>query len=331
MHLPPRAVNIAAALLLSGGMIATAYWLSSPGIQTVSAVSTDEILRAYAAKDTDADGLPDWQEALYGTDVNNPRSVTPEMTDAEAVAQGLVAPQFRSAELGDTPDVPGIDAAPETLTDQFGRKFLENYIRLAQDGVVTEAELGTFIESATTELEKEVARKEVYTQKDLALLGAGGEALRAYAIQVEAAINDIAFPREKDELEYVSAAMVEDSAAAREAVEEITLAYQQMADVLIKIPAPRDLQYAAPRLANSLADTGEIFAHIQAFSTDPLRGLVGLKRYDDAKKEIFEAYAALYPIFAAAAVTISAEEPGYLFFASMEQANQLKNILEELP
>src|SRR3989344_3578766 len=84
------------ALIIGAGFIVVAFLSSHPVASPVSAESTAELLKAYAAKDTDGDGLPDWQEALYGTDPTNPRSVQASMTDAEAVAKGLVisvAPQ----------------------------------------------------------------------------------------------------------------------------------------------------------------------------------------------------------------------------------------------
>src|SRR5262245_15469456 len=109
MPLSVRTTSIIASLLIAGGMMAAAFWLSGPA-RTANALSTEEILAAYAVRDADADGLPDWQEALYGTDPANPHSIDASMTDAEAVAKGMVAPRFESEPAAAvSAEAPGVD------------------------------------------------------------------------------------------------------------------------------------------------------------------------------------------------------------------------------
>ena len=81
-------------------LIVTAYGMSGPlpfHTSTAGAESTHDLLVSYASKDTDNDGLPDWQESLYGTDPNNAHSVNATVTDGEAVTQGLVKARFATA------------------------------------------------------------------------------------------------------------------------------------------------------------------------------------------------------------------------------------------
>ena len=147
MALSARTTRIIAASALSVVLIGGAYALSGPvpflSSKFANAQSTDELLKAYAAKDSDNDGLPDWQEVLYGTDPNNPHSVSATLTDSEAVAKGLVTPhtsdiaaaQQATTTVGATSaDIPGKDPAPGSLTDQFGQEFFQAYIAASNGG-----------------------------------------------------------------------------------------------------------------------------------------------------------------------------------------------------
>jgi hypothetical protein len=116
-------------------MVVLAFLFSGPyslSPNLVEAQTADALLKAYAAKDTDSDGLPDWQESLYGTDATNPESAKAGVTDSEAVARGLVSLKFASdtSELNRTTgeDVPGTPVADTTLTAQFSQAFFKAYV-----------------------------------------------------------------------------------------------------------------------------------------------------------------------------------------------------------
>ena len=68
-----RTVPIIVASVVAAALIAVAFVASGPipflgSFKIADAATSAELLKAYATKDADQDGLPDWQEALYGTD-----------------------------------------------------------------------------------------------------------------------------------------------------------------------------------------------------------------------------------------------------------------------
>jgi hypothetical protein len=104
-------------------LVVSAFVLSSSqGPSRVGAESSEELLRAYAEKDTDGDNLNDWLEVLYGADPHNPHSLDASLTDREAVDAGKAPPKFASeaapeVDIGATLDVlPGGDATAGSLT-----------------------------------------------------------------------------------------------------------------------------------------------------------------------------------------------------------------------
>ncbi|MGZ2907003.1 thrombospondin type 3 repeat-containing protein, partial [Pseudomonas aeruginosa] len=77
-------------------------------------------------KDSDNDGLPDWEEALYGTDPHNAHSISPTLTDGQAVAEGLIKPQMSIASSSPQnilDSIPGQLPADGSLTQQFSQDF----------------------------------------------------------------------------------------------------------------------------------------------------------------------------------------------------------------
>ncbi len=128
-----RTLHLALASSVAISLVVVAYLFSGPfafKTSVVDAATAESLLKSYATKDSDADGLPDWQEALYGTDPQNPESVKVGVLDGDAVAQGLVKPKFESA----TPkpvsvsSIPGALPSNDSLTAQFSQEFLKNYI-----------------------------------------------------------------------------------------------------------------------------------------------------------------------------------------------------------
>src|ERR1035437_7373016 len=87
--------QIGAATLFSVVIVVGAYFLAR-GIESppvVQASTETALLQAIASKDSDSDGLPDWEESRYGTDPHVADTFHLGMTDGESVAKGLIVPK----------------------------------------------------------------------------------------------------------------------------------------------------------------------------------------------------------------------------------------------
>ena len=103
-----KAGSITIALAFAVIVITGAWFLSKPGgASLANAESTEALLKSYAIQDTDGDGLPDWEESLYGTDPKKADTDGDGVNDAQAVKEGLVKLSL-SAEV---PAAPGPDLA----------------------------------------------------------------------------------------------------------------------------------------------------------------------------------------------------------------------------
>ena len=210
-----RSLAIPASVVIALVLVVGAYILSgrhvTDGTQAVSAESTDELLKAYAAKDTDADGLADWEEALYGTNPRDAHSVRENLTDGQAVAQGLATPRYAGQPAADSAsspvEVPGPAAAADSLTEQFARLFFNNYMATRGDTPPSADQAQAFVQDAVKSLEQTRVRPDAFSVSDIQVSGTGAVALKAYAAQADAAFGAHTVQLPFGELAYFSDAV----------------------------------------------------------------------------------------------------------------------------
>lgn len=314
-----RTLFLFSSCLIAVLLIGTAYVSSGPSFlstKRVGAESTHDLLVSYASKDTDSDGLPDWQEALYGTDPSNPYSVNASVTDGEAVAQGLVAPKFRNATTTpvDASVIPGPDAGPQTLTDQFGKDLFGQYLKARGSGEPSSADVATFVEQGVAQLKKNQAVQNAFNQGQVKVSGTGPEALLVYAAAAEKIITKIDAGKSKDEIEYYSDAVYKNDPAALVAVQKYAKDYAVAGKALMDIAVPKELATSHLRLANSLMQVSESLGDMGALKTDPLRAMLGMASYKDSSAEGRGALSDIWQVFHAENVVPAAGSTGSIFY-----------------
>lgn len=329
MALSKRTVGILVSLVVSASFISAAfYFTSSLGPNTAGATSTEELLRAYAALDTDGDGLFDWQESLYGADPKNQNSLDPSMTDREAVDSGKVEPKFKS----ETPtqedysgeDVPGIEAAPGTLTDRFARVLFENYLSGNGAGSIpTEDDLVAFVDASVDDLLATNKATTHFGSKDIVKGPKGAEGLRTYAIEAEKAFSENTTYFEKSEILYFSDYIIRGDTVALSHVRTIAESYGKIAYAFVHTPVPEEAVAAHVRMANAMARMSDVIGDMGQVDTDPMLGLVGLNSYDEAVAELSFSFRDMYAIFANQGIVLTTGDAGHFFYHATETINAL--------
>lgn len=288
MAISTRTISILGSLFLSLVLIVGAYVLSSPnGIRIVDAASSDEIFKSYTEKDTDGDGLKDWQEVVYGTDPENAQSVQAGMSDSEALENGLIKPRFESntEEATLSNDVPGINALPNTLTDKFARSLLGNYL-LERGGTPPSAEeMQAFVESAVKEVTEDTVSR-AYNAQDVSIRGRGPEAKASYEEAVWRVFLNNPIDAKKDTLDHFSDMVTKDDTASAAEVKKHAQAYTSIGKGLIALTVPEEIASSHLRLANAFARMGSVVQDLASFPTDPIRSLIATKLYLPSQKEL---------------------------------------------
>lgn len=312
---------IVAVIVIGGAWMISGHHYPSFGV--ANAESSDELLKAYAAKDTDADGLPDWEEALYGTNPNDAHSVRPNLTDADAVAQGLVTPHYAGTASATTTgeslanEVPGTAAKPGSLTDQFSQQFFDNYLSTRGGAVPSANDMQAFVTNAVTQLQASQVRTNAFSASDMKISGSGPDALRIYAASAQAAFSANATRLPYDELTYFSDAVEKNDAGALANVSAIAKSYSDTAAALAKTIAPQELADAHLSLINAMARLGATITDMAAVNDDPIRGMLGLGNYSGDSVAFASALADVKAAYDAVNITIPAGTAGSSFWNLM--------------
>ncbi len=312
-----RTLQLALASSVAVAFIVCSYLFSGPFSlrpSTVDAATAETLLKAYAVKDADADGLPDWQEALYGTDPTNPESVQKGIKDGEAVAQGLVKPKFTSATQPQT-GVIDSGVADDSITAQFAREFFTEYLT-TYDGFAnpTNDQLTAFTEKAVQKLVANHRSSPAFSASKTSVSGTGTSALRTYAALSDSVFIKNTVQTEKGELEYLSDALEKNDSSALVKLKSIGKTYTALSVAFIKVPVPAEARDAHVRVANAFATMGEVVSDMGSSSTDPLRSMLGLMLYKDATTELAQSLLDLYGVFDASGVVFQEGDSGYTLY-----------------
>jgi len=323
-----RTLRIAAASLLAVLMVGGTYLSTGPNpffgmTRIAGAQSSEELLREYAAKDSDTDGLPDWQEALYGTDPLNPESFRAGVRDGEAVAQGLIEPKVmvRPAEEPIDPDtIPGTPGAPSSLTDRFAQTLLKQYLLNRTGTPPTQEEIVAFVQGGVAELSSGATEPDRYTLTDVRVSSTA--TLATYAAEAEAAIaaNTVSSTiSSRNELAYFQDAIRGDDDAVAK-IAAYSKAYAAMADALIRMQVPEESRQAHLAIVNATMHLSGTTADMAALREDPLRALLGIGLYKKYAESMKSGFANLNSVFKARQVSLTEGQPGYEFFNTSELA-----------
>lgn len=288
----------------------------------VSAESTQELLKAYATKDSDSDGLPDWEETLYGTDPNNAHSVRPSLTDSQAVAQGLATPQYQNTAAATqtgagspkTVAIPGPTAAPGSITDQFSQLFFSTYMNQRGDAPPSADQMQSFVQSAISELESSRVHPAAYSTSDVQTKGQGVDVLKAYAAGMDKAFTDNTVNLPYDELTYFSDAVERNDTTALSHVQQIGTAYSKIAQAAVKVPVPQEAAAAQLAMVNAMAALGGAITDMASVNQDPIRAMLGLQEYSGDVAQLISALQSMNAVFASDSVTLTDTDPGHSFF-----------------
>lgn len=325
MAISTRTVSIFGSLILAVFLIAGAYVLSSPqGILVADAGLAEELLEAYAQKDTDADGLPDWQEAVYGTDPLVSESFRAGVSDADAVAQGLVKPKFESKAPADS-NTTKTTLIPTTVTDTFALRFFTQYLTARGSERPSKEAIAQFVSDAMEELIQE-ARVRVVVPKVTSLTsGTGAQVLTQYASAVDQILTRYTPQKEKGEVLYFSDAFYNNDALAIKNISDIGTAYTNMARALSVLVVPEEIHASHTRLVDAFARVGSALTDIGTVRTDQLRAYVGLALYEEASEVVVATLSGMGSVYSAESVVIKQGSAGMFFYDLMMYALKSSN------
>ncbi len=231
-------------------------------------------------KDSDGDGIADWEEALWGTDPNN-KMTFPGITDSAYIAGKKKELNVAQTEQND---------ANLTETDKFAREFFAAYTAMKASGNVDpnainnfSGALGQNIVNAT--LIDHYSLKDIKTSTDNSI-----QAKTKYYESVKKLFDTYKTKGIGDELGIINEQLT--SPAGTENPDKLTPiaeAYQDFASGVVKITVPDSLSAEHLKIANSANNTGISILSMTKITGDPIVGLSGISKYQKYSDDLVSA------------------------------------------
>jgi hypothetical protein len=317
------------AVVLIGGAYFFARSVESPS--TAQASTETELLAKVASRDSDADGLADWEEALYGTDPQVADTRHFGMTDGAAVAKGLVVPKAVASIAAATSTahgIAGVDSslpvpAQGTITRALAESFATTYAKAIQnspDGTLTDSEIKQIATDVINQLDRAIVPAPDYRSlQALKVSGVGAEALQVFAASAEAVFKANTANATTSELAYLKSVLENDDTTAFPHLISIAKVYQNTAAGLAVLPVPKELATADLMLINAMARLGKITDDFSRANSDPLATMFALKQYPDAIQQLSTAFININSVYKTAGVNLAPGEPGSRFVSLIEK------------
>jgi hypothetical protein len=230
-------------------------------------------------KDSDGDGLTDWEESLWGTDPNNPD------TDGDGTSDG------EEVRLGRNPLIPGpndriiseeemyenlniIETDKDSLTSQFAVQLFSNFAQMQKSGggQLTPEQSKKLTEDLVSKAQQSVVLSNMYSANALNLFDdSDKEKVKQYGNSL--------MEIQLTEMEKFS------NTAGLDDLDAVIKMYKDMSLGLFLIPTPRTLKDIHIQYVNNLHKIGLFMQEVSDANKDPMAMLLLLPEYDKIRNE----------------------------------------------
>jgi hypothetical protein len=316
-------ISILFSMVLVGGAYFIAHTIEAPLVAQASEQTA--LLQAIASKDSDVDGLPDWEEALYGTDPKMADTFHMGMTDGAAVSAGLIVPKAitdvpnASGSVGSAVVDPSLPPAPadNTLTAQFAQTFFTNFIgaKEANNGAdLSETQMNDVASQTLETLTSTIkAAPDFKSLSDLTVSGSGFDAMKTFAASAEAVLLRNSNTATTTDLQYLKNAIINGDESAYGQIAAIAKSYRASAAGIAALPVPKELAVDGLSLINALMRMSGLDTDFTKAANDPLIAILALQQYETVVTAMGNAFLAIGNDYAAAGLSLPAGAPGARF------------------
>lgn len=272
-----------------------------------------------AQKDSDNDGLKDWEEVLWKTDPNNPDTDGDGTPDGEEVALNrspiVAGPDDDLANLEARPlSEEGFETGFDSLTADLSKQFLANYLILKQtalDGVITEEMTDSLVNSFISGIQSQQP-KDKYQYSDLKISENNSkQAIRNYGNKLGAVIKKYSAAPAETEFEIFNRAAETGNEQELQKLDEYIDAFGGIIKDALDLEIPKEAEQTVLVFINSVNGMLEIDKRLQNFFSDPLGAMTALEQYPNAASTFFSALVGLDNYFIGNAIIFNEEEGGY--------------------
>lgn len=224
-------------------------------------------------KDTNNNGIADWEEYLWGLDPNKNGPENKEF---------ILAKKKSLIESGDM--LPEDDSKAITDNDMLSRQFFATIVSLQQTGNLDTESINSVSEALGKNIEA-TPIPDIYTKDMLTIKTDSALVNTAYRDALANLINKYQDANIGSELTFIVQGLSDQDPSALYAAQTVGEAYQSFGKELLKIPVPRLVSLAHLSAANNYEKTGQTIKNLAQILSDPLIGMksiISYKQYSDA-------------------------------------------------
>jgi len=276
-------------------------------------------------KDSDNDGLKDWEEILWGTDPNNPDSDGDGTADGEEASNGrnpAIAGPDDNIDLSETQQNSSLfntDDADMTKTDLLSRELLKSVLIMQKTGNIDEQSINDVSNYFVQEiLGNSVDTPAGYVYSDLKIAKVDDkETIKAYGNELGIIIMRY-YDTTKDhtELDIIKDMLNNRYSKDTEKItgfDEFIKYYEDGSLELLGLTVPKGISETHLEAINTLGNTAEALKTMRFFYSDPLVGVSGLIQYQKEATKLTDLSQYLRIYFAKNRIKFNEDDAGYIF------------------
>ena len=230
-------------------------------------------------KDSDKDGVFDWEEALWGTNKNNP------MTFDGVTDKAYIENKKKELNINPTKNEEGL-----TETEKFAREFFASYVAMKESGTMDASMINNFSSAlgqkiVNPDLVNRYSLKDIKTNNDNTLQGK-----TKYYESIKNLFNTYKTKGLGDELSIINEQLTAPvGTKIEDKLTPIGNAYRDFANGVIKITVPNSLSAEHLTIANTANNTSISVLGMTKIVGDPIVGLSGLSQYQKYSGDLISA------------------------------------------
>lgn len=230
-------------------------------------------------KDTDGDGIPDWEEAIWGTDPTK-KETTPGVLDSVTIEKLKFMQEMN--QLGESsPTGTTQNNAKLTQTDKFSRELFATITSLNQSGAMDQATIDK-ISSSLAEQIKNSPQRKVYTLSDIKISTKDdAQAVKDYIaaskkINIKSSINYTVF----DVLNKLTTSENNVDTSQLSKLDPIIEQLNKTISASLKIEVPQSLAVLHLNVINVMEKLTENISDVKLYDTDVIVALSAISQYN---------------------------------------------------
>lgn len=229
-------------------------------------------------RDTDGDGLLDWEESLWDTDPNN------KDTNGDGVSDSVEIAKIKGENGASESFKLSLGEGEENLTetDKFSREFFATVATLNQSGEIDQATVEKLSSSLAERIQNSAPRK-IFTLSDIKVIQDDSvQTVKNY----DNALSNIQekYPAKGNVMEVLQKFIIDENNVDVTVLVELDPIIEQVNKIIIelaKMSVPQSLVILHLNFLNALQGSSENVSDIKLYDTDVIVALSGISQYEN--------------------------------------------------